>query len=212
MSVSDNHPSLDPLEDPAAVYAPFDQAELKRLRNYVDDVDALRQSALFTNPASYKISGTVGEPIMQQLTYPGEDAIHTVVGRFRQIYTATEPTSCTAILKLLGDHVHQLPSPQQQGATDALRAFRALLRDALKDGFVQFNINGEVLTGPKLIDLFLHGHYLHKGNEKSAFLDSIPMRPMMQAQFLAAVSKLIVIYWAVRDVVALILETPSLAR
>jgi hypothetical protein len=37
---------------------------------------------------------------------------------------------------------------------------------------MQIKVNEDVPTGPILIDLFIHGHYLHEGNAKSDQLEA----------------------------------------
>jgi len=201
-----------PLELASEIYRPFDAAEVKRLRNFVGDVEGLRESALFSNPTNtVRISGEVNRPIKQELDFAGDEAIHAVVGRFRQLYNRPEPTSYASILKLLGRHVHERESPLQREALDAIKELRKWEGEARDvKGGVEINVNGETMTGPILIDLFLHGHYLHKGNAKSDALDVFPLRAMLLSEFIRAMTVLMQVYWVGRNVVAQILETPSL--
>jgi hypothetical protein len=201
-----------PLELAADIYTPFDHAEARRLHNFVADVEGLRDSALFSDPTNvFTISGGVNQPLKQELKYAGEEAVHAVVGRFRQLYKHDESTSYNQILKLLGRHVHERESPHQRGALDALKELRNWEGEARKaTSGVQIKVNNDVLTGPILIELFLHGHYLHKGNEKSDRLEAFPLRAMLLSEFIRAMTVLMQVYWVGRNVVVLILETPSL--
>jgi hypothetical protein len=200
-----------PLELPAQIYSPFDAAEVKRLRNYVADVEGLRHSTFFKNPnTSLRISGHVDQPLTAALDYPGEEAVHAVVGRFRQIHNHSEPTSYNQVLKLLGRHVHERESPLQLQAQAALKKLRDWEGEVAKISGVAIDVNGEALTGPILIDLFLHGHYLHKGNAKSDKLDAFPMPLLLLNEFIAAMLRLMHVYWIGRNAVAYLLDTPSL--
>jgi hypothetical protein len=201
-----------PLELAEQIYAPFTDAEVKRLQHFVADVEGLRHSALFAEQKNVvRISAGVDEPLKQELDYNGEDAIHAVVGRFRQLYNRREPSSYDQILKLLGRHVHERESPLQREALDALKELRDWEDEARQSrGGMQLKVNDEVLTGPILIDLFVHGHYLHKGNEKSDMLEALPLRPMLLSEFIRAMTVLMRVYWVGRNVVVEILKTPSL--
>jgi hypothetical protein len=111
-----------PLQLPGDIYAPFTHDEVKRLRHFVADVEGLRQSPLFAEQKNVvHLSAEMGGPLKQELDYNGEDAIHAVVGRFRQRYNRHEPSSYNAILKLLDRHVHERESPLQREAHDALK-------------------------------------------------------------------------------------------
>jgi hypothetical protein len=201
-----------PLESAAEIYRPFDAAEVKRLRAFVADVEGLSESALFTDQTNvFKISGEINQPIKQELEYPGEEAIHAAVGRFRSLYNSNELTSYSQILKLLGRHAHEHESPRQREALDALKDLRKWEGEALAESSgIEINFNGEVLTAPVLIDMFFHGHYLHKGNDLSDKLDAFPLRGLLLSEFIRAMQVLMRVYWVGRNVVAQILETPSL--
>jgi len=70
----------------------------------------------------------------------------------------------------------------------------------------------EELTPTVLIDLFLHGKYLHKGNEKSDKLAAWPLAHLLQDSFFGAIKQLSQIYWVGRNVVAEVLKVPALLR
>jgi hypothetical protein len=200
------------LESASEIYRPFDAAEVKRLRNFVGDIEGLASSVLFTNPTNtVRISAEANQPLKQELDFAGDEAIHAVVGRFRQIFNQHEPTSYASIMKLLSMHVNERDSALQHEALDEIKALRKWEKEAhdLKGG-VEINVNDETMTGPILIDLFLHGHYLHKGNEKSDQLEAFPLRAMLLSEFIRAMTVLMRVYWVGRNVVVLILETPSL--
>lgn len=201
-----------PLQLASEIYAPFDGAETRRLRHFVADVEGLRHSALFSNPTNIvTISAGINQPLKEKLEFAGEEAVHAVVGRFRQIYNRHEPTSYSQTLKLLGRHVHDRPSPHQREALDALKELRDSEDEARKStSGIEIKVNNDVMTGPVLIDLFVHGHYLHKGNPKSDLLEAFPLRGMLLSEFIRAMTVLMHVYWIGRNVVARVLETPSL--
>lgn len=203
----------NPLERPAEIYSAFDGAEIKRLRTYVADVESLTKYSLFDGGAgtSWKVSAAEGEPVMEELEFAGDEAVSAVVGHLRQLYNHDEPTSYNQILKLLGRHAHERDSERRQAAHDALKDLRKWEQEATKiGGGLEINIDGEVLTGETLMDLFLHGHYLHKGNEKSDRLDAFPLRGLLLREFIIMLTNLMRVYWVGRNVVAAVLDAPSL--
>jgi hypothetical protein len=114
-----------PLQLASQIYAPFTRAEVGRLRHFVDDVEGLAKSSLFSEQQNvFHLSAKINGPLEQKLDYNGEEAIHAVVGRFRQLYNAHEPSSYNQILKLLGKHVHDRESSFQREALDALKELR----------------------------------------------------------------------------------------
>jgi hypothetical protein len=68
----------------------------------------------------------------------------------------------------------------------------------------------ENLTPRLLIDLFLHGHYLHKGNEKADKLAQWPIPEMAKHVFFGAIMRLRNLWWLGRNVVRRILACPEL--
>lgn len=202
------------------IYSPFDPRETRRLRNYVSDVEELVASAFF-QPGEQKLtlSAEMGGPLLSTLVYPGEEAVRAVVGLFRQLYNHHEPTSYDQIIKLLSRHAQERGSQHRDVAVAELRALRAWEKDALRptialkwqhtrpDGSMAYE---EDLTPEVLIDLFLHGKYLHKGNEKSDKLEAWPLAHIAQQSFFGAMTALAQVYWVGRNVVAEVLEVPTL--
>jgi hypothetical protein len=199
-----------PLErPPAEIYTPFDVGEVKRLSEYVADVEELVEADFFKSGGwKWRLTGGVLDPTEEEINYPGEQALHQIAGRFRQLYADHEPTSYNHILKIVGAHVGE--SPRRQDAIDAIRDLRRWKREAVQHRGVSFDINGEDLTTEALIDLWLHGHYLHKGNAKADKLDALPLKSVLLSEFMGAISRLSQVFWIGRNVVKPILETPSL--
>ncbi len=208
------------LREPAKIYAPFDPRETGRLRQYVADVDDLVQSSFF-RPGDLKLtlSGNMSGAMQSSIEYPGEEAVRAVVGLFRQIYNHHEPTSYHQIIKLLSRHAKELGSPHRDAAIAELKGLLNWEKQALipevelklqrtaQDGTVVFE---EDYTPKVLIDLFLHGKYLHKGNEKSDRLAAWPMANMLQWSFFNAMIKLSQVYWVGANVVREVLKMPGL--
>jgi hypothetical protein len=204
----------------AEIYSPFDAGEARRLRTYVADVEELVGSTFF-QPGEHKLtlSAEMGGPLQSTLAYPGEEAVRAVVGLFRQLYNHHELTSYHQILKLLSRHAHERDSQYRDAAVAELKALRDWEKDALRptialkwqharpDGSIAYE---EELTPEVLIDLFLHGKYLHKGNEKSDKLDAWPLAHVAQQVFFSAMTSLSQVYWVGRNVVVEALNASEL--
>lgn len=202
------------------IYTPFDGRDTRRLRTYVADVEDLVGSTFF-QPGEQKltISAEMGGPLQSKLVYPGEEAVRAVIGLFRQLYNHREPTSYHQILKLLGRHANERASPLRDAAVTQLKTLREWEKEALRptialrwqharpDGSIAHE---EDLTPEVLIDLFLHGKYLHKGNEKSDKLDAWPLAHLLQQSLFTAMFGLSQVYWVGRNVVTEVLKSPGL--
>src|ERR1700722_1844741 len=161
--------AASPLERVAEVYSPFDHAEAKRLRTYVADVEALVASSFFHGP---RLSVTIGEPgVGDTLEGPDDEATRAVAGLFRSLYADHEPTSYNATLKLLSRHARDQECLRQREVIAELRALRKLKTQALVSGGMTITSSGRELTPEVLIDVFLHGRYLHKDGEKMGTLE-----------------------------------------
>jgi hypothetical protein len=202
------------------IYSAFDAQESRRLREYVQDVEDLIGSAFFhSGKQRLTISAEAGGPMQTTLAYPGEEAVRAIVGLFRQLYNHHEPTSYHQILKLLSRHAHERKSEHRDAAVAELKALRDWEKEALRpvmelkwqhtrpDGLLAYE---DELTPTVLIDLFLHGKYLHKGNEKSDKLAAWPLAHLLQDSFFGAMKQLSQIYWVGRNVVAEVLKVPAL--
>jgi hypothetical protein len=138
---------------------------------------------------------------------------------FRQLYNHHESTSYHQILKLLSRHAHERGSEHRDASVAELKALSEWEKEALRptialkwqharpDGSIAHE---EALTPEVLIDLFLHGKYLHKGNEKSDKLNAWPYAHLLQQSFFGAMFALSQVYWVGRNVVAQVGKVPSL--
>lgn len=145
---------------------------------------------------------------MQHFSYAGERAVRNAAVLFRSLYNDHEASSYNHVINLLTAHLRE--SPRRQEALDALRALRKWKGEVLRMPGVAVSINGEDLMPEKLIDLWLHGRYLHKGNAKSDLIDSLPFAVVLQGEFMGAMQRLSHVFWVGRNVVKPILAEPSL--
>lgn len=171
------------------IYSPFDTRETRRLRTYVSDVEELVGSAFQPGEQKLTLSAEMGGPLQSALVYPGEEVVRAVVG----LYNHHEPTSYHQIIKLLSRHGHDRTSQHRDAAVAELTSLRGWEKDALQPtvglkwqharpvGSIAYE---EELTPEVLIDLFLHGKYLHKGKKKSDKLDAWPIRARRAAGLL----------------------------
>jgi len=202
------------------IYTPSDPSETRRLRGYISDVEELVGSRFFQlEEQKLTLSAEIGGPLQSTLVYPGEEAVRAVVGLFRQLHNHHEPTSYHQILKLLSRHAHERSSEHRDAAVAELKGLREWEKDALRptialkwehvrpDGSIA---DAEDLTPAVLIDLFLHGKYLHKGNEKSDKLDAWPLAHVAQQVFFDAMINLSKVYWVGRNVAAEVVTVPGL--
>jgi len=199
-----------PLEHPEDVYAPFSANEVKRLHEYVTAVEELVECDLLKSDGwKWKIEGgQANDPVLQHFEYPGERAVRDTAVVFRPLYNDHEASSYNHVIKLLSEHIRE--SPRRQEALDALRALRKWKGEVLRMPGVAFNINGDDLTPEKLIDLWLHGRYLHKGNAKSDLIDALPFAALLQSEFMDVMYRLSHVFWVGHNVAKLVLAAPSL--
>jgi hypothetical protein len=200
------------LDRPLEIYAPFDARESARLRGFVADVEELASCSFFENPGSkITLSGGVNRPLTTQLTYAGEEAVRAVVPIFRQLYSHKEPTSFVRVFDLLADHARARGSEATNEALAALKEFRTAEREILRDpDGVDLRLDNERLTPRVLVDLFLNGHYLHKGNAKSDKLAQWPLADLTKQSFFATLVHLRNLYWTAANVVRRILAQTEL--
>jgi hypothetical protein len=201
------------------IYSPFDRQESRRLRQYVADVEEFVGSRFFdSGEQSVTVSWEQGGPLKSEIVYPGEEAVRAVVGLFRQLYSPGEPTSFISIMKLLSSHVHTRDSVYRDAALSDLKELRKWPQEELRPHVgmtmrtrrADASIEVENYTPTLLIDLFLHGKYLHKGNEKSDRLEAWPLANVAQQVFLTSMWILAKIFYTGANVVREVLAVPDL--
>ena len=115
------------LARPRDIYAPFNARELRRLRRFLNRVEALHTSSFFAHPA-YQMKGelSLATGIVENVRVdsPGEEAVRAVMPMFRELYTDSNPTSAVAVLRLLDGHVRMLGSSLTIQARDELQAWK----------------------------------------------------------------------------------------
>lgn len=217
MSNEPNAPDAESVETvldrPREVFAPFDAREARRLDEFVADVETFATSSFFNRPSVGVTLGWqgAGHPLTTALDYAGEEAVRAVVPVFRQLYAHNEPTSMVTLFNLLAEHVRARGGPLEDEALAALKEFRVAQRQVLRgEGGPALILNDRRLTPEVLIDLFLHGHYLHKGNEKSDQLAEWPLSDVTKHTFFVAMDQLRRLYWNAANVVRRILACSDL--
>jgi hypothetical protein len=110
-------------------------------------------------------------------------------------------------------------SPTRSDALEELRGFPKWENDTLQpkvglslktnapDGSA---VSEQTLIPKILIDPFLHGHYLHKGNAKSDQLDAFPLSDITRHVFLATMTELCWVYYTTANFVRQVLAMPDL--
>jgi hypothetical protein len=85
------------------VYMPFDQAEVRVLRRYVHQAEALAGSRLLKDPPRrLVITGTTDPPSLgTEMSAVDDDDLRAALMVFRSLYSAQEPASARKVLKLL---------------------------------------------------------------------------------------------------------------
>jgi hypothetical protein len=202
------------LDNPVGIFSPFDGEELKRLRGYVDRVERLVSLRFFQQRQSVEIMGANEGVITVGQDGFDEEALMAVAGIFRMLYLPHEKSSFTATMNLLLRHV-SIDAPQRAAALAELREIKGGRSELLKrsdiamvlerrhpDGF----ITRERMSTETLIDLWLHGHFLHDENEKSQALDQWPIKHIPLFEFCGAIRRFARLFVAGRLVVVKALE------
>jgi hypothetical protein len=199
-----------PLEHVAAIYAPFDAAEARRLRTYVEDMETITGMAFFANPTrSMRIEGGTVQPVTVKLNDIDDEAVHAVMGLFRSLYVPSEPTSYRSIMKLLKRHLCE--SQHREACFHALRDLERWEKEVMASSMVRFSLNGTPISTHEIITKFLYAQYSHKDGDKGEWLDTFGVaREALRGEFLRAIYVLVKVYWVGHNVVKPILTTPSL--
>ncbi len=197
-----------PLEEPAVVYSPFDADEAKHLHTYVQEVEALVRLSFFTDPGRGLRARGEDPPTSVVMVEIDDEAVVAAAARFRSIYRDQEHASYRRTLALLKRHVCE--SPLREAALSELRTFERWEKDSLKDRGLTITERGKPLSQREIIRLFLYGRYLHKDPKLSERIDGFMFSEVMRGEFLGAMHSLTHVYWALRNVVSAILDTPAL--
>ena len=148
-----------------------------------------------------------------------EESLTAVAGPFRILYNPQEKTSFVAVMNLLISHVRSA-SLRRCEALDELRDLRKGRAEILRRSTIRMIIerrqpNGstveEVMATRRLIDLWLHGHFLHGDEDKAEDLDEWNISGVALFEFCAVVRRFAHLFSDGRIVVMQVLESPGLA-
>jgi hypothetical protein len=195
------------LEHPAEVYNPFDADEIERLTTYKDDVERWTSMAFFTDPTRSLGPKKPGEERTIRLADVDEEAAHAAMGIFRSLYTGTEPTSFRKTMNLLKRHVR--PSARRQEALHDLGAMQDWEKKEIARTPIKIVRGEQEFTPEANIKAHLHGVFLHKDPARRRELEPFP-DGLLRGEMLGKVYALAQVYWIGRNIVAPILEEPSL--
>ncbi|MGH2878796.1 MAG: hypothetical protein ACRDK4_04215 [Solirubrobacteraceae bacterium] len=176
------------LDDVIVVYRPFTNAESRALRGFVQDARRLgsmrffkevptRASLTFDNESGLGLIGTMQEP--------EDEALRAAITQFRQLYDHNEPRSFNKTISLLKRSAHEHSGNRRDEAINALDEFIEASHQAMAGiGMAIVFENPESgeqrrMTAEKIIDAYLHGKYLHSGNDKSKVADDLDGIPVM---------------------------------
>jgi hypothetical protein len=196
------------LEHPAEIYSPFDADGVERLTTYKADVERWTSMAFFTDPTRSLGPKQPGEERTIRLADVDDEAVHAVMGIFRTLYKGNEKTSFKSTMNLLGRHVK--PSPRHDEALRDLQAVKDWEKQEIaRTQGLKIVRGGQEFTPEANIKAHLHGVYLHKDPEHRRELAPFP-DGMLRGEMLGTVYALGQVYWIGRNIVAPILDEPSL--
>ena len=207
------------LARPADVYTPFDQGEVRRLRRFVDRVDALGASAFIAHPG-YRMKGTlVAAGVLENLRVdsPGEEAVRAVLPLFRELYTDSNPTSAMSALRVLDRRARTRGAPDSLAARNEIRTWRRSLRDRRDHDpygvlLEEDRLGCSVERAPSyIIDLWFNGEYFHFDDEKAGELgDNEPVTEMMRMSLHSAIRDFTRTWTAIGRFTTVALQEPTL--
>lgn len=196
------------LEHPAEIYSPFDADEVERLATYKDDVERWTSMAFFTDPTRSLGPKKPGEERTFRLSDIDDEAAHAAMPLFRSLYTGTEPTSFKSTMNLLKRHVR--PSPHRDEALHDLQAVKDWEKEEIAHTLgLKLKLGEQEFTPEANIKAHLHGVYLHKDPARRRELKPFP-DGLVRSEMLGKAYTLGQVYWIGRNIVAPILEEPSL--
>jgi hypothetical protein len=188
------------------------------LRSFVSDARRLGHMRFFEEvPTNASMSFDRESGLTAKMAEPDDEALRAAITQFRQLYTAHEPHSFSKVRELLKRSVHEHDGPQRSAALAALAQYNEAERVAMAGvgmGIVfEDATSGErnEMDTRKIIDAYLHGRYLHSGNDKSklaANLDDIPV--MARFTFYTVMLALRNLYWMLANAVDRVLTEDSL--
>jgi len=200
-----------PLADVAAIYTPFDAAEVDRMDKFVTNVEAMTARSFFADPTrSLRIEGGEHQPTTVRLLDIDEEAIDAVTPRFRRLYMPTEAASFHKTFELLKRHVVRR-SPPREAVLRELAAFEPWEQKMLNATPVTIMRAGERMTPHEIVEAYLYAEYLHDDVKLGMKLAEFePFDEALRDEFLRVMYVLARVYYVGRNVVKPILEESSL--
>jgi hypothetical protein len=210
--------AMSVLDSPAAIYRPFTIAETRLLRSFAEGARRLGRMRFWEEvPAQASISFDATTGLEETMTEPSDEALRAAITEFRQLYSPNEPHSFSKVIALLKRSAHECNGTQKAAALEALDEFIAAQRRAMAGigmGIVLENATSGArsdIDPAKVIDAYLHGHYLHSGNAKSNLareLDEI--RVIARLTFYSVMLNLRNLYWMTANVIDRVLAVAAL--
>jgi hypothetical protein len=200
---------------PVDVYRPFEPELRKRLKNFVSRVDKLTSLTFFTINETLHVMGgdeglrSVGSDVFD------DEALMATLPLFRMLYIGSEPTSFLATVNLLKGAA-RVDAPLRKTVLEELkslsRGFERAKRTAGIGMIVEWvgadgkRVKSERMDPEHLIDLGLHGYFLHAENDKANELERWPIEHVPLWELCGAVRRLTNIFRIGREVVWIALE------
>jgi hypothetical protein len=182
---------------------------------FVTDVRRLREMK-FIEQAPKTASLTFDERgTRYEMEEPDDEAVRAAITQFRQIYTPSEPHSFNRTMKLLKRTIHECDGPDRE---EALALFDGHI-DAAKEalGTVGIGISFERpdgvedMTPERIIDAYMHGHYLHGGNKLTELAKQLDaLQPWPRYTLYSVMYALTAVYWNAANATDIVLNTPEL--
>jgi hypothetical protein len=205
---------------PVDVYEPFTLRVRERLERYVDRVDKLTSMRFFNTSETLHVMGGAEGVRTEGLETFDEEALMATIPLFRMLYTGSEPTSFAATLNVLKRAVKSDASLRDQAIAE-LRTLGVAFENGKKTASFGMIVDwvardgtttsAERMDPEHLIDLWLHGYFLHGENEKSNELQRWPIEHVPLWELCGAIRRLTNIFRLGREVVAMALEADNIS-
>lgn len=202
-------PVPDRPDDLAEAFRPFEEEEIEVLRGFVEDVRKLGGMRFYS-----QVSGKItlkskrGGPLVAETTEPDDEALRAALTLFRQLYSHGEPGSFNTVLNLLKNNVSDRDGKERDAAMRYLKDFKFVGKELIRRGIgVGLTIDDRSFSAREIIDLYLHGKYLHGRNEKGKVVSTLDQIPAIPRHTLyVTVHKLTHLYWTLANLVDLLLD------
>jgi len=205
----------DILDDPVAIFRPFNTKESGILRDFSAGTRLLGGMSFFSQvpkKATWGWDAAQGET--RQMDEPDDEAVRAAITQFRQLYSPNEPHSFNRVLNVLQRSIHELDGDRRQEALELIALYRSNAKEVMRPsiGITFERPSGvEDVSTEKIIDAYVHGHYLHSGNSKSKLARELDdMQPFPRFTLYTVMLGLRNVYWVAANGVDRVLATPSL--